>query len=52
MQSTLTYSVLTSYSERPWEKDSNIPIVEKREPSVREKKGVHSWELGLEHRTE
>ena len=32
--------------------DSNIPLVEKGEPRVREKKGFDGWKLGLEHRTE
>ena len=39
LQSSLTYVILTSCSERPWEEDSNILLVEKGKLRVREKKG-------------
>ena len=52
LQSSLTYVILTSCSERPWEEDSNILLVEKGKLRVREKKGFDGWKLGLEHRTE
>jgi len=52
LQSSLTYVILTSCSERPWEEDSNVPLVEKGKLRVREKKGFDGWKLGLKHRTE
>ena len=52
LQSSLTYVILTSCSERPWEEHSNVPLVEKGKLRVREKKGFDGWKLGLKHRTE